>query len=299
MKKAVLLIAALACFTLTEARVRTASVDIGDYEGSTTMVEGSYFDVAPTSFYLAHTGSQILYTADDLLPLTYYNDVHITKLTFRYANFDAYDTMTRRVRVYLQPTTATEFAKVEGVKQFFDFDHDDPIFDVTYDYQLIDTYCQDGELELDVSDLPFAFDPWQGMILTVVMDAVDDDNCLNSGFDLQFYSTGRRSRAMTYTNNHISFVNYKATSPDFPDATALLGCGTNIDQPVTRIEFTYDNDDNTPGDVNGDGTADVEDINIIVNAILSHSYDFDADINGDGKIDIQDLNDLINIILGA
>jgi hypothetical protein len=54
-----------------------------------------------------------------------------------------------------------------------------------------------------------------------------------------FYSSGIRSKAMTYTDNWTSFVDY-AMGNDFPDATAMLGCGTNVDLPVTRIGYNYD-----------------------------------------------------------
>lgn len=55
-----------------------------------------------------------------------------------------------------------------------------------------------------------------------------------------------------------------------------------------------------PGDVNGDGKVDVEDINIAIDIILENttadSYPA-ADINGDGKVDVEDINAIIDIIL--
>ena len=43
---------------------------------------------------------------------------------------------------------------------------------------------------------------------------------------------------MTYTSNTISFLEY-AQGNDFPDATAMLGCGTNVELPVTLIDYEY------------------------------------------------------------
>lgn len=57
----------------------------------------------------------------------------------------------------------------------------------------------------------------------------------------------------------------------------------------------------TPGDLNGDSTVDVEDVNLIINLILDNisadQLDGNSDVNGDGVTDIGDVNELINIIL--
>ena len=55
------------------------------------------------------------------------------------------------------------------------------------------------------------------------------------------------------------------------------------------------------GDVNGDETVDVSDVNAVINIILGNAtasdYPGKADINGSGDIDVSDVNQLINIIL--
>lgn len=52
-----------------------------------------------------------------------------------------------------------------------------------------------------------------------------------------------------------------------------------------------------PGDVNGDGTVDIADVNVVINVMLGLSYD-PADVTGDGQVDIADVNNVINIMLG-
>ena len=51
-----------------------------------------------------------------------------------------------------------------------------------------------------------------------------------------------------------------------------------------------------PGDVNGDGVVDINDVNQCINAILGIGTA--ADVTGDGVVDIADVNAIINIILG-
>ena len=55
------------------------------------------------------------------------------------------------------------------------------------------------------------------------------------------------------------------------------------------------------GDVDGNGTVDVTDVNILVNIILGKANAADypnANINGEGGIDVSDVNAVVNIILG-
>ena len=53
------------------------------------------------------------------------------------------------------------------------------------------------------------------------------------------------------------------------------------------------------GDLNDDGTVDVDDMNLIINIML-HTVDASAaaDLNGDGVVDVEDMNTIINIMLG-
>ena len=52
------------------------------------------------------------------------------------------------------------------------------------------------------------------------------------------------------------------------------------------------------GDVNGDGSVNISDVNFIINLILEGEYGIQADLNHDGTVNISDLNTIIGIILG-
>ena len=51
------------------------------------------------------------------------------------------------------------------------------------------------------------------------------------------------------------------------------------------------------GDVNGDGTVNITDVNQVINSILKGDYNACADANSDGVVNISDVNQIINIIL--
>ena len=71
---------------------------------------------------------------------------------------------------------------------------------------------------------------------------------------------------------------------------------------ASTITFTLVQERNMPGDVNGDGKVNVDDLNIVVNIILGNDsadrYDGRADVDSSGKVNVDDLNSIINIILG-
>ena len=56
------------------------------------------------------------------------------------------------------------------------------------------------------------------------------------------------------------------------------------------------------GDINGDNSVDVSDVNIIINIMLgkasANDYPGNADVTGDGNVDVSDVNAVINIMLG-
>ena len=66
---------------------------------------------------------------------------------------------------------------------------------------------------------------------------------------------------------------------------------------VYRISLDDGEEPGLPGDVNGDGTVNITDINMVINMILSGTYNELGDLNGDGAVNIGDINALIAIIL--
>ena len=238
MKKLNLFLAAVAAFSLsTQAQnVVSGIIEVGDFENATEIYNGSYFDMAPTNFYLGHTGAQMIFTPDLLTDLDGKEEVKITGITFKFNNAGAWEDITRDVKIYLQETDATEFAVVEGVKQFFAFDN--MVLDGQLNIDMMSCFGEDVEMPFSLLDAPFEFTAGKSLLVTIVFDEQEYDNCTMGSDYAPFYTSGIRNHAMVYTDNNMSFVEY-AQGDDFPDATAMLGCGTNVELPVTQIEYTY------------------------------------------------------------
>ena len=237
MKKFYMILAAIAALTMSAQAQNYAEINVGSMDDATTY-NGSYFDMAPTNFYVAHTGVQMLYTPDLLADMNGKQNVKIKCLNFWF-NSETFEEIVRDVKIYLQEVNATEFAQNDdGIKQFFPFSN--PVKDMEVSYDMLAYYGEDVCMSLDFE--PFAFTPGKSLLVTMVFDAQDDDNCTMGSDYAPFYTSGISGKAMTYTNNWNSFIDY-AWSLDFPNATATLGCGTNVELPVTTIGYNYETPD--------------------------------------------------------
>ena len=238
MKKFYMILAAIAALSMSAQAqsINYGAIEVGDFENASEIYNGSYFDMAPTTFYLAHTGAQMIYTVDELAELQNLSDVMINKLTFKFNNAGTWEDIYRDVKLYLQEIDDVAFAVNEdGVKQFFTFG--DPVLETSVRYEFMNTMYEDVELALELTE-PFALTAGKSLLVTVVFDADDDDNCTSGNDYAPFYTSGIRGKAMVYTDNWTSFIDY-AQGEDFPNATAMLGCGTNVELPVTLINYSY------------------------------------------------------------
>ncbi|MBR4829801.1 MAG: hypothetical protein IKZ92_08375 [Muribaculaceae bacterium] len=238
MKKFYMILAAIAAMSMSAQAqsINYGAIEVGDFENASEIYNGSYFDMAPTTFYLAHTGAQMIYTVDELAELQNLSDVMINKLTFKFNNAGTWEDIYRDVKLYLQEIDDVAFAVNEdGVKQFFTFG--DPVLETSVRYEFMNTMYEDVELALELTE-PFALTAGKSLLVTVVFDAEDDDNCTSGNDYAPFYTSGIRGKAMVYTDNWTSFIDY-AQGEDFPNATAMLGCGTNVELPVTLINYSY------------------------------------------------------------
>ena len=271
-------------------------IEVGDYYNPTELYNGSYFDMAPTNFYLAHTGVQMIYTPDLITGMEGRDGMKIKYLNFKFYG-ESFEEIFRNARVYLQEIDATEFAiNEDGVKQFFNFG--ELVAEGRYDINLLDYYGEDQVLALEMQR-PFNYVPGKSLLVTIIFDAEDDDNCTMGSDYAPFYTSGIRGKVMTYTSNWTSFVDY-AMSEHFPNATATLGCGTNVDLPVTEIGYTYEK---MRGDVNGDGQLTIADVTTLIDYLLTGDptgfYEVNAYINNDSSITIADVTWLIDMLLGS
>tara|TARA_B100000700_G_scaffold323020_1_gene425912 strand:+ start:619 stop:1761 length:1143 start_codon:yes stop_codon:yes gene_type:complete len=90
----------------------------------------------------------------------------------------------------------------------------------------------------------------------------------------------------------LSFMNYFVLEDD-SYCESLLETPSSASQYLTNIVC----EDSVQGDVNGDALVNVQDVVLVVNLVLSASYDSAADLNSDGIINVLDIVQVVNIIL--
>ena len=255
-----MILAAIAALSMSAQAQFLSWVEVGDYYNATELYNGSYFDMAPTNFYISHTGAQMIYTPDLLTGMEGKDGLKIKYLNFKFY-CESYEEIIRNAKVYLREIDETEFATVEGVKQFFDFG--ELVAEGRYDIDLLEYYGEDQVLALEMEE-PFPFTLGKSLLVTIVLDAEDDDNCTMGSDYAPFYTSGIRGKAMTYTDNWTSFVDY-ANGSEFPNASASVGCGTNVELPVTEVGYTgYP----VNADINEDGNISIGDVTMLIDSLL-------------------------------
>jgi hypothetical protein len=231
MKKFYMILAAIAAMTMTAQAQTWGTIEVGDWENPTNAYNGSYFDMAPTNFYVAHTAAQMIYTPDMLAEIQDKPNLRLNQISFKF-HCETFEDITRSFVIFIQETDATEFAvNDEGVKQFFPVEGE-PISIEDKTYEMVYLYGEDATLSFRFN-MPYT--PGKGLLVTVIADAYDDENCTMGSDYAPFYTAGI-GKVMTYTNNWTGFYEY-TQSEDFPNATATLGCGTNVELPLTQFSY--------------------------------------------------------------
>ena len=83
---------------------------------------------------------------------------------------------------------------------------------------------------------------------------------------------------------------------------ALLALLVGAVSAHAGVAINENNSSPARGDINGNGTVDVTDVNIVVNILLgkaqASSYPGNPDLNNDNTVDVSDVNIVVNILLG-
>lgn len=115
-------------------------------------------------------------------------------------------------------------------------------------------------------------------------------NCTPTSSAFKFEGWYENGRLISSSRN----FNYNV-GEDHANLTARFTYEPTIPGEPTSSQDNVDN--STKGDVNNDGTVDVQDVVACVNVVLTDSGNKRADVNKDDVIDVQDVVSLVNIIL--
>ena len=228
---------------LTRAMADDQTLSLGNYEevvagdwNEDQCYQGSWWMIAPTQFYVKHTGSQFIYTKEQLAQIA---GKEVKGMSFVFYNQSSFSAIPRTINVWVKEIDDDAFAYNDEKKAYAYFDFDDAekvLSDYTFDTDFVDYYCQNGELNL-AFDKAFAYSGDKNLLVTITFDG---DETAETSSDIEFYyNTDAENMAMSTNNDNVTFADYHE-SEDWPYAKGAgytVSHATQLAQPLTQ--FTY------------------------------------------------------------
>ena len=198
--------------------------------------QGSWWMIAPTQFYVKHTGSQFIYTKEQLAQMA---GKEVKGMSFVFYNQSSFSAIPRTINVWVKEIDDDAFAYNDEKKAYAYFDYNDAekvLTDYVFDTDFVDYYCQNGELNL-AFDKAFAYSGDKNLLVTITFDG---DETAETSSDIEFYyNTDAENMAMSTNSDNVTFADYHE-SEDWPYAKGAgytVSHATQLAQPLTQ--FTY------------------------------------------------------------
>ena len=228
---------------LTRAMADDQTLSLGNYEevvagdwNEDQCYQGSWWMIAPTQFYVKHTGSQFIYTKEQLAQMA---GKEVKGMSFVFYNQSSFSAIPRTINVWVKEIDDDAFAYNDEKKAYAYFDYNDAekvLSDYTFDTDFVDYYCLNGELNL-AFDKAFAYSGDKNLLVTITFDG---DETAETSSDIEFYyNTDAENMAMSTNSDNVTFADYHE-SEDWPYAKGsgyTVSHATQLAQPLTQ--FTY------------------------------------------------------------
>ena len=227
--------------SLTKAPEPENSVTLGKYDkmlkdgtgvdGEVYYGHGYSWAAAPTNFSHQYTGSEIIYTKEQLQKMA---GKAISQINFVFHNESAYDAYPRTVNVWVKEidNNAFDYDDKAGAYKFFDYeDASVAIANYGYDGELLDYAGGNGEMEL-VFDKPLNYSGEKNLLVALTFEGENTCNVLDFNF---YYNPEQTKKAMTYFSDKYTFGDFAETE-DWPYVND--DCVPSLEQPITRFFYT-------------------------------------------------------------
>lgn len=227
--------------SLTKAPEPENSVTLGKYDkmlkdgtgvdGEVYYGHGYSWAAAPTNFSHQYTGSEIIYTKEQLQKMA---GKAISQINFVFHNESAYDAYPRTVNVWVKEIDNNAFDYDDKAWAYKFFDYEDAsvaIANYGYDGELLDYAGGNGEMEL-VFDKPLNYSGEKNLLVALTFEGENTCNVLDFNF---YYNPEQTKKAMTYFSDKYTFGDFAETE-DWPYVND--DCVPSLEQPITRFFYT-------------------------------------------------------------
>ena len=201
-------------------------LSIGDYYNTNLKFDGFNDDITPIVFNYCHSGSQTIYTAEELKEM---KGKDITKIAFRMYNEFLSD-YTFNSKLYIQEISDSKFNFNTTEQAYEWFDYNKSIKAESHQTVTLDTYCSDDELIFNLSEFPFSYDG-NALLLTIINDV---ETCLDTsnGYISFYYYEPATRQSYKYGSDNDDFLTYITTNKYMN--------GGNDPEATPVVKFTYD-----------------------------------------------------------
>ena len=275
---------------LTRAMADDQTLSLGNYEevvagdwNEDQCYQGSWWMIAPTQFYVKHTGSQFIYTKEQLAQMA---GKEVKGMSFVFYNQSSFSAIPRTINVWVKEIDDDAFAYNDEKKAYAYFDFDDAekvLTDYAFDTDFVDYYCLNGELNL-AFDKAFAYSGDKNLLVTITFDG---DETAETSSDIEFYyNTDAENMAMSTNSDNVTFADYHE-SEDWPYAKGAgytVSHATQLAQPLTQ--FTYQEaakPEVKPAELTGTVSCDGEPIMGATVTLTSGETKYEVTSDAEGK----------------
>ena len=275
---------------LTRAMADDQTLSLGNYEevvagdwNEDQCYQGSWWMIAPTQFYVKHTGSQFIYTKEQLAQMA---GKEVKGMSFVFYNQSSFSAIPRTINVWVKEIDDDAFAYNDEKKAYAYFDYNDAekvLTDYAFDTDFVDYYCLNGELNL-AFDKAFAYSGDKNLLVTITFDG---DETAETSSDIEFYyNTDAENMAMSTNSDNVTFADYHE-SEDWPYAKGsgyTVSHATQLAQPLTQ--FTYQEaakPEVKPAELTGIVTCDGEPIMGATVTLTSGETKYEVTSDAEGK----------------
>ena len=275
---------------LTRVMADDQTLSLGNYEevvagdwNEDQCYQGSWWMIAPTQFYVKHTGSQFIYTKEQLAQMA---GKEVKGMSFVFYNQSSFSAIPRTINVWVKEIDDDAFAYNDEKKAYAYFNFDDAekvLTDYAFDTDFVDYYCLNGELNL-AFDKAFAYSGDKNLLITITFDG---DETAETSSDIEFYyNTDAENMAMSTNSDNVTFADYHE-SEDWPYAKGsgyTVSHATQLAQPLTQ--FTYQEaakPEVKPAELSGTVSCDGEPIMGATVTLTSGETKYEVTSDAEGK----------------
>ncbi|MCM1519650.1 MAG: hypothetical protein NC098_02570 [Lachnoclostridium sp.] len=244
--KSILALAAAALALSANATIHYDQLDLGDFNNPSDQIAGQNLEQAPFNLYYTHSGSQVIYNAEEVADL-FEHDCAITSLTFIYGDPDwtCYDEVGFEIGGYLQLIDDDQFTYENNTTYWFKPEGQSAIARGTLEYTY-DLLGQSFPVTLTF-DTPFeikAEDKGKSLLLTSYSNILDDADASASQYLRPYvYNNTLRNYRMAcygYDLHDDDFLEAVEHGAKIKNTDGTHSDAYKYDLPIVRIEYTWD-----------------------------------------------------------